>query len=353
MDPVDEAVALHEQALSMWDDHRYPQTADLCRRALDLLEAHAGAYAGSADVANVLTLLGSAEDELGRHGPAEARHRRAVALMSALPASATRTGDLLRLRVQAEVGLAGCLRRQGRYAEAERVYRTALATAAPRWSELELVPIRNELGILYKYAGRLDEAQACYEAALRAVPDPGHPALAAVWHNLAGLAHSRGAPVEGEAYARRSLALHRAAYPPDHPAVVADEAHLGALLQAAGRPDEAEPLLRRAIDYFTARHGPDHVDVLTAVHNLAAVHADRGARAEAERLYHRALAGKRRAFGPDHPEVALTLNNLAALSADPAEARALATEAHRILEPRVTPDHPVLRSLTTYLGAAA
>ena len=37
-DPVDEAVALHDRALAAWDGHRYPQTVDLCRRALDVLD---------------------------------------------------------------------------------------------------------------------------------------------------------------------------------------------------------------------------------------------------------------------------------------------------------------------------
>ncbi|WP_327003742.1 tetratricopeptide repeat protein [Dactylosporangium sp. NBC_01737] len=349
-DPVGEAVALHDRALSAWDECRYPLAADLCRRALELLEAHAGA--GSPDVANVLTLLGGAQDELGAHGEAEAHHRRAAGIMGALP---SQPDVLLRLRVQAALGLAGNLRRQGRYAEAERVYLAACDDAAATWTALEMVPLHNELGVLYKFAGRFDDAQARY-AIVRAVLEDaygaGHPVLGAVWHNLAGLAHSRGDLAEGEAYARRSLALHRAAFPPGHPAVVADEAHLAALLQARGNHAEAEPLLRRAIGYFTDLHGPDHVDVLTNLHNLAAVLAGSGDPAGAEELYRRALDGKRRTFGPDHPELALTLNNLAALTAGRgghAAARAMAAEAHRILAPRVAADHPVLRSVAGFL----
>ncbi|MDT5024743.1 MAG: hypothetical protein QOE61_1169, partial [Micromonosporaceae bacterium] len=295
LDPIDEAVALHDQALSTWDEHRYPQTVDLCRRALEHFEAHVGA--GHPDVANVLTLLGSAEDETGAHQAAEAHHRRAVAVMSGPPAQ---TGDLLRLRVQADLGLAGNLRRQGRYAEAEQLYLTACEQAASDYSDLDVAPIHNEMGILYKFAGRLDDAHTCYvraRTALERAYGPDHPALASVWHNLAGLAHSRGHLAEGEMYARRSLALHRNSFPSDHPAVVADEAHLAALLQARGKLAEAEPLLRRAIAFFAERGGPEHYDVLVSLHNLAAVLAGRGAAAEAEALYLRALDGKRRLFG--------------------------------------------------------
>lgn len=194
-DPVGEAVALHDRALSAWDECRYPLAADLCRRALELLEAHAGA--GSPDVANVLTLLGGAQDELGAHGEAEAHHRRAAGIMGALP---SQPDVLLRLRVQAALGLAGNLRRQGRYAEAERVYLAACDDAAATWTALEMVPLHNELGVLYKFAGRFDDAQARY-AIVRAVLEDaygaGHPVLGAVWHNLAGLAHSRGDLAEG------------------------------------------------------------------------------------------------------------------------------------------------------------
>ncbi|MCT9932229.1 tetratricopeptide repeat protein [Planotetraspora sp. A-T 1434] len=347
-DPLDDAVALHGQALAALDDRRYPDTVRLCRRALELFEEHAGP--GHPDVANVLTLLGGAEDELGDHQAAEACHRRAVAVMRALPAE---SGILLRLRIQADLGLAGSLRRQGRYEEAEQLHLAALAEATPQYDAVELAPLHNDLGVLYKFAGRLDEAHACYMRALAVLEvahGPGHPALAALWHNLAGLAHSRGDLEEGEEYARRSLALHREAFPPDHPAVVADEAHLGVLLQARGALADAEPLLRRAIGFFSERYGPEHYDVLVNLHNLAAVLGGQGSYGEAESLYLRALDGKRRTLGPDHPEVALTLNNLAILAAERGEtgrASALAAQAHRILEVRAGPGHPALAGLAS------
>jgi tetratricopeptide (TPR) repeat protein len=349
-DPLGEAVALYERALTAWGDHDYPETADRCRRALELFEEHAGP--AHPDVANVLTLLGRAEDGLGEHRSAETHHRRAVAITSDLPAD---DGMLLRMRLAARLGLADNLRGQGRYPEAERLYVMSLAQAAPEYDGAELASIHNGLGVLYKFAGRLDEAQSCYERAsalLEEAYGPGDPALAVIFHNLAGLAHSRGRSAEGEAYARRSLALHREAFPSDHPVVVADEAHLGAMLQARGALAEAEPLLRRAITFFTERYGEDHYEVLTARHNLAAVLADRGEPAEAEKLYLRTLEGKRRTLGPDHPDVALTLHNLAVLAAergDTERASLLAAQARQILGTKVAPGHPVRAAPDRYL----
>ncbi|MBG0566065.1 tetratricopeptide repeat protein [Actinoplanes aureus] len=351
-DPIGDAIALHERALAASADHRYPEAVRLCRRALALLEEHAGA--GHPDVANVLTALGTAHDELGDHAAAEACHRRAVTVMSALPDTG---GDLLRLEIQALSGLAGNLRRQGRYAAAGEVYEAALAIAAPEYAEVELASIWNEIGILCKFAGRFDDAEVYYRRALTVLSDaygPDDPRLAGLFHNLAGLAHSRGRAADGEPYARRSLELNRAAFPADHPVVVADEAHLAALLQEQGRFAEAEPLLRRAVDYFAARYGDDHYEVVVNLHNLAAVTAASGALARAEGLYRRALDGKRRTLGPAHPEVGLTLNNLATVLADRgdlASATELSAAAHHVLSAALAPEHPAVTAAAANLAA--
>jgi tetratricopeptide (TPR) repeat protein len=344
-EPGSEAVALHAAALAAADDGRFADVVGPCRRAIELLTAEG--EAGQPDLVNVLTLLATAEDELGWHAQAEQDHRRALAVLATLPVAG---GDVPRLLVQALLGLAGSLRWQGRYSAAEELYRQALATAeaAPECGPLDLTQIWNECGILFKFAGRLDEAQQCYDrtlAGLSEVYGPDDPRLAAVHHNLAGLAHSQRRPAEAEAHARRSLQLHLAALPADHPKVVADEAHLGAILEAAGRLTAAEPLLRRAVAYFIERYGPTHYEVAVNLHNLAAVRAGQGALAEAETLYLQALEAKRAALGPGHPEVGLTLSNLAALAAELGQldrARTLAEEGRDILAAAVTADHPAL-----------
>lgn len=344
------AVALHGKALEAFGDGRYGETAGLCRTAIGLLEADVGgAHPG---VANVLSLLGSAEDELGEHAAAAGHHERAVAILAAHPGD----GVLRALRVQARAGVAGNLRRRGRYVEAEAAYRAALAEAAGL-GEPELAPIYNELGILYKFSGQLDRAQRCYERALAAlVAERGadDPRLAGLHHNLAGLAHSRGLVREAEVHARISVRLRRTAHPLDHPSVVADEAQLAAMLEAAGKLREAEPLLRRAIAYFTALYGAEHLEVAVNLHNLAAVRAGLGAIEEAETLYERALAAKRAALGAEHPEVGLTLYNLAVLAADrgePERALRLASEAVRVLAGTVTANHPVRVAAEAQLAA--
>jgi Tetratricopeptide repeat len=124
VDPELDGVVLHEQALAAMDECRFADAVGLCRRAIEALSADGGP--GQPDVANVLTVLATAEDELGRHDAAQRHHRRSLAVLAAVPGSG---GDLTRLLVQARVGLAGSLRRQGRYDEAEVAYGQALAPA--------------------------------------------------------------------------------------------------------------------------------------------------------------------------------------------------------------------------------
>jgi tetratricopeptide (TPR) repeat protein len=313
---VDDAVALHERALSAYDDHRFRDVLRLCRLALGAFERCCGP--DHPDVANVVSLLARAEDEVGAHARAGRHHRRAVRIMTALPAAG---GDLARLRLHVRVGLAGHLRRRGRYGPSGGLLRAVLRTAeaAPGYGPLDLAPIWNELGVLYKFSGRLDDARRLYERAygvLGAVWGPRDVRLAGLCHNLAGVAHGQGRFAEAEAWALRSLELHTRGYPPDHPAVVADRAHLAVMLLARGSLTEAEPLLRHAIAFFTRRYGPHHYEVAVNLHNLAAVRAGLGDLAGAERLYRRALRAKRAALGAAHPEVAVTLHDLSRVVAE-------------------------------------
>jgi tetratricopeptide (TPR) repeat protein len=354
-DPLDEAVALHEQALSAQADFRFVDAVDSCRRALDMFETHAGP--GDPDVANVLVLLAGCLDDLGEHDQAEPLLRRAVGLLADLPAALPDDGDDLdRLRLHAFRGLAANLRHQGRYAAAEANCLAALRLTFHR-ADPDRAATLNELGVVYKYAGRFDDAEKCYQRALAAAQsatDRDVQQLATLHHNLAGLAHSRGRWAIGEIHGRRSVALRAAALGPDHPTVVADEANLAAILQAAGQLDEAERLLRRAIDTFARTFGPQHLDVAVNLHNLADLLDTRGDAGQAEALYRRALVIKQHRLGAEHPEVALTLYNLAVLLADAGrtgEAGESAVLAHTILASTVDAGHPALVATEALLDA--
>ncbi|MBF0181002.1 MAG: tetratricopeptide repeat protein [Magnetococcales bacterium] len=153
------------------------------------------------------------------------------------------------------------LHRLGRLAEAAACYREALAIrsddpeslyhlgmalqqqrdSAALETYLELLRLHpghagahNNLAVLYKERGRLDEALAAYREAIRLAP--GHAETHA---NLALLLLERHAPVEAEAACREAIRLA--------PEYARAHFNLGAALLRQGRPAEAEAAFRVAI----------------------------------------------------------------------------------------------------------
>jgi hypothetical protein len=113
LDPLDDAVRLHDLAVSRRAEGRLQEAVPLCRQALALVERAVGPH--HPDVANILNSLAGLYAELGDYAEAEGLAQRSVALMEDLRGSI----ELEVLRVQSLGTLAGSYRVQGRYAEAE------------------------------------------------------------------------------------------------------------------------------------------------------------------------------------------------------------------------------------------
>jgi tetratricopeptide (TPR) repeat protein len=234
----------------------------------------------------------------------------------------------------------------GDLAGAEALLLAALeATAALPDEAPEHAVVRNDLGVVYKYAARFDEAERLYRDALDRVHrrvGPDHTEAASIWHNLGGLAHARGDHVTGERHARHGLAIREAAVGPDHPDVAADLAALAGVVQEQGRLVEAADLHQRALA-IVERHGADPYDVAVIHNNLGALRADLGDHTAAVDHYEHALALKVGLLGERHPDVALTLHNLGLLRADvgdDATACTLLTRALGTFEATLGADHP-------------
>src|SRR5207237_3169836 len=103
----------------------------------------------------------------------------------------------------------------------------------PGSDDLAVAAAANELGVLYKYMARFDEAEALYRRALRIVEScrgADDVEAATLWHNLGGVEHSRGRYALAEPAARRAAEIRSRALGIDHPAVAADQAALAAIL---------------------------------------------------------------------------------------------------------------------------
>ncbi len=262
----------------------------------------------------------------------------------------------LRLLTRRQLGTVRRL--QGRYEESEHLLSSALAVAedAPVRYGSELFELCNELGILFRYAGRFDHAAAFYNRArtlLRQAGAPEGAAMASVLHNIGGLAHARGDFAAAEEPARRAVHMRVQLLGENSVEVAADKAALAAVLTDLDRLDEAEDLLTEALAVIEEHHGPHHLETGMALGNLAALHYKQGRHDRAETGFDRCLFIKERHLGPSHPELAVTLNNLA-LSMRSREdlegARHMWERALAILKGSVRDEHPLLRVVREALG---
>ena len=123
LDPLDEAVRLHDLAVSRQAEGKLQEAVPPCRQALAIVERAVGPY--HPDVANILNTLAGIYEDLGDYAEAERLAQRSVAIMEAMTGSL----EVEMVRVQSLCTLAGIYRLQGRYGEAEPLYQQALAFA--------------------------------------------------------------------------------------------------------------------------------------------------------------------------------------------------------------------------------
>ena len=254
--------------------------------------------------------------------------------------------------------LAALYQAQGRYADAEPLYKRSLAI----W-EKALVPTipmlrqsLNNLAELYHNQGRYADAEPLYKRVLAIAEKalgPDHPNVATIAEQSCDFCTTtkdampmpnrcssgrwqygkkRSVPTirccdiaeqSRAVFSRpRSLCGRGAAVQ----AVVGDTGedtrsrspdvaqslnNLAQLYHAEGRYTDAEPLYKRSLAIREKTLGPDHPDVAASLNNLAELYRNQGRYADAEPLYKRSLAINEKSLGPDHPDVAASLNNLA------------------------------------------
>ena len=370
-DPAARAASLHEAAIALREAGRYAEGERRCRRAAELFEALEGA--ASPDLANALVEHGRLLDLLDRHTDAEAAFDRALGILRPFvepapgAAGAAAPGDeldpdvrdeLMRLHIRGEVGRASAVRARGRLDDAEAACRLALERAEAAWpaGDLLVAEALNALGVVHKFQGRFADAEPLYRRALALVEAGGGDTeqAATLLHNLGGLYHARGDHAGGEPLARRSVELREVRLGRGHPAVAADREAWGALLQGLGRLADAERAYTAALATFESELGPDSLEASSSLAALGSVQHAQGRLDEALVSYRRARAIREARLDPLHYDLGLTLNNLAMLLEDRGErveARALLTRALAIFTASLGPAHPHTEAVRNNIAA--
>ncbi len=348
--PAEEALARRDRALAALDEGDLPAALIAAGRGLAVLET--AGLCGGPDEAALLVALAEIQEAAGQ--VCESR-------VTVVAASAKLEGvapdwddDLLVLWCQAQERLAGLERLAGEFGAAAARLHAVLdrARAALGEGSREVVSAANALGVVHKYAGEFDAAEAAYRCAVGAAEAMARrdPLVeAGLLHNLGGLAHSRGDAAAGIPLAERGTRLRARALGATHPDVARDLNALGALYHLAGRYGDADHAYVRALGVFEDYYGPEHFEVAMTCANLAVLHGDLGRYTEAETLGRRALAILQDVLGPGDAEVGLTLLNLAAAVAGQGragEARLLTARASAILTARLPDGHPHVTAAT-------
>jgi CHAT domain-containing protein/Flp pilus assembly protein TadD len=255
--------------------------------------------------------------------------------------------------------LASLYHLQGRYADAEPLLKRSLLirekTLGPE--QPDVATSLNDLASLYQTQGRYADAEPLFKRSLlirEKALGPEHRDVAQSLNNLAGLYQTQGRYANAELLFKRSLLIREKALGPEHPDVAYSLNNLADLYKAQGRYADAEPLFKRTLAIFEKALGPDHFNTATSLHNLAVLYENQGRYADAEPLYKRSLTIGEKALGPDHPNVATLLSNLALLyhlQGRYTDAEPLFKRSLLIREKVLGPEHPdVAQSLNNLAG---
>ncbi|MGQ0721147.1 MAG: tetratricopeptide repeat protein [Candidatus Eiseniibacteriota bacterium] len=360
------------------------------QRAVELTARHGSAT----ERITALDALALARERAGRSEDAVAAAREAARIAAdSLP-----RGD--DAAVAARIALARVLLRAGGHAEADSLFREALAAGRDESSGDALTRSRrvHEYASLLADLGRFEEAETVYRESaggMRAALGDRHPDVIRGTTNLAAFLHqvgkageaeslfavasdaarttlgerhpdyaiarmgagaawiSLGRLEQAEAALREALAVFRAAYDDGHPNVARTCGYLGDALQQQGKLDEATAAFREALEIQTAAFGSEHAETFTAANNLASALRLHGEYAEAERLFRGARASAARIFGEESFQAAVVSHNLAKTLAEVGRLREAEVEYGRALDlaaRTLPPGHPNLAIFSGNFG---
>jgi CHAT domain-containing protein len=154
--------------------------------------------------------------------------------------------------------LASLYSREGRYAEAEPLFKRSLSLReSGPWllrsynpDDPEIAGTLASLGSLYAQQGRYAEAEPLFKqtlAMLEKVLGPGSAAVAGALDGLAGLYRTEKRYADAEPLFKRSLAIREKELGPEHPAVARSQNNLASIYMVQGRNAEALPLVQQVI----------------------------------------------------------------------------------------------------------
>lgn len=208
------------------------------------------------------------------------------------------------------------LRDQGRYAEAEPLYKESLQMMKSIYGEQNpnVAVILNNLGVLYEKQARYDESESMHQQSL-AIREkffniqPENVAISL--NNLASLYDTQAKYTLAEPLYQRALKIWRNVLGIDHPNVATALNNLADLYGDIGQLDKALDYYQKAYE-IRKKYFPDNsFEIAESKNNLATTYFQLGQFSKAERLFEESKKTFEEILGKNHLIVATILNNLA------------------------------------------
>jgi tetratricopeptide (TPR) repeat protein len=196
-------------------------------------------------------------------------------------------------------------RAEGRYPAAEQGYRAALEPEKDFGeNDPHLANTLNSLAVLCYDQGRYTEAEPLFRGAIAIWEKSGESAdLGKSLGNLASLDAALGHYDEAESLYQRSIEVLERALGPDDPGVGASMNNLAALDNTRGKYAAAEALARHSLEIRKKRVGAEDPDLATSLNNLAEAYMGEGRYVLAQPLLEQSLQIRHQLL-PAHPDLA-------------------------------------------------
>ncbi|HSN25551.1 MAG TPA: serine/threonine-protein kinase [Kofleriaceae bacterium] len=260
----------------------------------------------------LLSQLGLAENDLGDLADARAHleHARELAKQELGPAH-PRVAQLAH-------DLGTTAYRQGRYAEAEALFREALAgrEAARGADSTEAAESAEALGTTLLAEDRLGDAQPLLERAIKTLEarlGPTNSDVLNAYNDIGGAYHRAGRYAEALANGEHVLAIREQTLGPDHPDVAESLVNTAIESKALGKWDRVFANYARAIAIFDKAYGPGSIESGIARLNLAEAQRVHGDLDAAGATYEKSRAILAAKLGEEHPVLAHIWNGIGQL----------------------------------------
>jgi len=295
------------------------QVLDQAARQLDAGSLHSQPLVEAAARAS----LGTTFFGLGRFADAERQYRTSLALRRAAP------GDHRADIADGEADLATQLSQNDELPQAESLQRDVLAIRTKLFGpdDIRVAQSLCDLAITLRREGYLKKAEPLLRQGIAIFQKNKDPEDVSInQHNLGVNLRLQGRLPEAEAMLRQSLATRIAISGVEHPSTAQTMNQLGYVLHDEHKLAEAEDYARRSLAISRKLLGDDHPDVAIGMNQVATLLRDEGKLDEAESTFRQSLAIALRALGARHEDTARIEMNLGELLA----ARGKLPEAERL-----------------------